>query len=213
MARTFDDMLVSGMDIAPEPVEWLAEPPAQVRKYLLISVDDHVCEAADTFVSRVPATLREAAPRVVSDSAGRQAWLVDGQLRRWIGGDSIVGRRLRNQHDLERSLWFEDMRTGTYDIHARIRDMDVDGVYASLCFRSMVWGFCGQRISALEDPELALACVRAYNDWVFEEWFSPYPQRIIPASIPYLRVPEIAVGRGSPECGPWVQSREFLREP
>jgi predicted TIM-barrel fold metal-dependent hydrolase len=52
------------------------------------------------------------------------------------------------------------MRRGTYDIHARIRDMDIDGVYASLVFPSMVWGFCGQRISA---------------DWVYSKIPARFP--------------------------------------
>jgi predicted TIM-barrel fold metal-dependent hydrolase len=56
----------------------------------------------------------------------------------------------------------------------------------------MVWGFCGQRISAQADAGLALACVRAYNDWVAEEWARPYPDRIIPASIPFLPDAEIS---------------------
>jgi hypothetical protein len=167
MSQTFDEMLVAGMEIEARPVEFLPEPAARDRKYLIFSVDDHVCEAQDTFTSRVPARFRDTAPRVVSDGGGRDAWLVDGVIRRWIGGDSIVGRRLHDQSDLQRGMWFADMSPGTYDIHARIHDMNLDGVYASVCFPSMVWGFCGQRISGLEDPDLALACVRAYNDWVF----------------------------------------------
>jgi predicted TIM-barrel fold metal-dependent hydrolase len=186
MTNTFDALLVGGMGIEQREVELLPDPDPRGRQYLVFSVDDHVCEAADLFISRVPGALRDAAPRVITDSENRDAWLVDGQVRRWIGGDATAGRRLYDQSDLERGLWYADMRPAVYDIHARVRDMDIDGVYASVCFPSMVWGFCGQRISALPDPELAQACVRAYNDWVAEEWAGPYPDRIIPASIPYL---------------------------
>ena len=70
--------------------------------------------------------------------------------------------------------------------------MDLDGVYASVTFPSMVWGFCGQKIWGLKDPELALACVRAYNDWVFEDWAGPYPERIIPAAVTYMPDPQLA---------------------
>jgi predicted TIM-barrel fold metal-dependent hydrolase len=192
MTNTFEALLDGGFALERREVELLPDPEPRARQYLVISVDDHVCESADTFTSRVPACYRESAPRVVPDGQGGEAWLVDGQLRRWIGGDSTAGRRLYDQSDLERSLWYGDMRAGVYDIEARIRDMDIDGVYASLCFPSMVWGFCGQRISGLADADLALACVRAYNDWVAEEWAGPHPDRIIPASIPYLRDPVIA---------------------
>lgn len=189
MARTFDEMMGMARHAHKRPVEFLPDPVRRARKYLLFSVDDHVCEARDTFTARVPAKYADAAPHVVSDGEGGEAWLVNGELRSWTGADSIAGRRIAGMDDLLRNLWFADMRAGTYDIHARIQDMDLDGVYASVTFPSMVWGFCGQKIWGLTDPELALACVRAYNDWVFEEWSGPYPERIVPASVPYLRDP------------------------
>ena len=50
------------------------------------------------------------------------------------------------------------MRRGAWDIHARIADMDLNGVYASLCFPSFLPGFAGQRLQLVtNDPELALA--------------------------------------------------------
>ena len=41
------------------------------------------------------------------------------------------------------------------------------------------------RVRAADDHELGLACIRAWNDWLFEEWYSPYPERIIPLGITY----------------------------
>ncbi|MBO0729692.1 MAG: amidohydrolase [Acidimicrobiaceae bacterium] len=189
MANTFDQMIQMGAGAPMRPVQLLPDPAPRSRQYLIFSVDDHVCEAPDTFTRRLPARAAQSAPRVVSDADGGPAWLVDGELRRWTGGDSIAGRRIHDMADRLRSLWYPDMRPGTYDIHARIRDMDLDGVYASVTFPSMVWGFCGQKIWGLKDPDLALACVRAYNDWVYEEWAGPYPERIVPASVPYMRDP------------------------
>jgi predicted TIM-barrel fold metal-dependent hydrolase len=191
MANTFDEMMVMGHSAQRRAVTFLPDPPRQERTYLLFSVDDHVCEARDTFESRVPAKFAAAAPRVVDDGEGGEGWLVDGELRRWTGGDSIVGRTITDMDDLLRVMWYGDMRPGTYDIHARVRDMDLNGVYASVTFPSMVWGFCGQKIWGLRDPELALASVRAYNDWIHEEWAGPYPDRIIPASVPYMRDPAL----------------------
>ena len=40
------------------------------------------------------------------------------------------------------------------------------------------------------DPKLGLACVRAWNDWLFEEWYSAYPERIVPLGITFLSDPE-----------------------
>ena len=56
---------------------------------------------------------------------------------------------------------FDEMRRGVWDVHARVHDMDIDGVYASVYFPSALPGFCGHRLQlGVSDPELALA-VRA----------------------------------------------------
>lgn len=210
---TFEELLDSGMSVDKRPVEFLPEPTARPRKYLIFSVDDHVCESPDAFTSRVPRKFAEAAPHVVVNDVGEEAWLVDGVVRRWIGADSIVGRRLHDQDDLERSMWLGDMRPGTYDVHHRIADMDLDGVFASVTFPSMVWGFCGQKVWGHRDAELGLACVRAYNDWLWEEWAAPYPERIIPASIPYLPDPQLAAEEVRRNAARGFKAVHFFGEP
>ena len=84
------------------------------------------------------------------------------------------------------------MRRGAWDIDARIADMDIDGVYASVNFPSALLGFAGQRLQReTDDPELALALIRANNDWHKEVWADAYPDRIIACQVPYLLDPEI----------------------
>jgi len=88
---------------------------------------------------------------------------------------------------------FSHMRRGAYDVDARVRDMDLDGVYASLCFPSGLVGFGGQRLQLeSKEPELALTMVRAINDWHLESWAGAYPDRFIPMQIPYLLDVDIA---------------------
>ena len=59
---------------------------------------------------------------------------------------------------------FDEMRRGAWDIHARVHDMDLNGVYASLNFPSSLAGFAGQRYQlGVSDPDLALAVMRAAN--------------------------------------------------
>jgi predicted TIM-barrel fold metal-dependent hydrolase len=70
--------------------------------------------------------------------------------------------------------------------------MDLAGIEASLCFPSIVAGFSGSVFSHSKDPELGLACVRAWNDWHLEVWAGTYPGRIIPLQISWLRDPEVA---------------------
>jgi predicted TIM-barrel fold metal-dependent hydrolase len=45
-----------------------------------------------------------------------------------------------------------------------------------------VSGIGGQTFGRIEDPELEIACVRAYNDWLIEEWAS-VSERFIPQCI------------------------------
>ena len=49
--------------------------------------------------------------------------------------------------------------------------------------------FCGQTFYEGDDKELGLACVKAYNDWMVEEWCAPIRRRQHPA------LPHPAVGR------------------
>ncbi len=53
-------------------------------------------------------------------------------------------------------------------------------------------GLRGHVFSTSNDPELGLACLRAWNDWHIEEWAGPYPDRIIPLQLAWLGDPEVA---------------------
>jgi predicted TIM-barrel fold metal-dependent hydrolase len=84
------------------------------------------------------------------------------------------------------------MRRGCFDINARVRDMDIVGIWASICFPSQITGFCGRIYSEAKDPALGLAVTRAFNDWINDEWWGTYPERIVPMGITFLRDPNEA---------------------
>jgi predicted TIM-barrel fold metal-dependent hydrolase len=83
------------------------------------------------------------------------------------------------------------MRPGCYDVDERIKDMNGGGVLASMCFPSFP-GFSARLFAAAEDKDLALATIRAYNDWHIDEWCGKYPGRFIPMALPVLWDPELA---------------------
>jgi predicted TIM-barrel fold metal-dependent hydrolase len=89
---------------------------------------------------------------------------------------------------------FEDMRPGCFDIDARVADMDINGIWASLCFPSLVAGFCGSVFIGADDPGLGLACLRAWNDWHADVWAGTYPERIIPLQLAWLADVDLAAG-------------------
>ncbi len=154
----------------------------------VISVDDHVLEPPTLF-DRVPARYADSAPELVQ-SQGRPAWRIGDQVHYLAGGDGTVGRPM-SEWSANGMRW-EDYRRGVFDVEARLRDMDLNGVWASLNFPSNLWGFAGSRLSRLPDRDVAYACVRAYNDWVLEEWCGAAPDRFIPCQIPFLADVELA---------------------
>ncbi len=170
-------------------VTFLPEPEKAHRKYPIISVDDHMVEPPNTFEGRMPQKYADAAPRVV-DKDGADVWIYDGHELPNVGFNAVVGRPV-DEWGFEPAR-FTDMRRGAWDIHHRVKDMDLSGVYASLCFPSFLAGFGGMRLQqTTKDPELALAAVRAWNDWNIEEWSGAYPDRFIPCQLPYMLDPEI----------------------
>ena len=61
------------------------------------------------------------------------------------------------------------MRTACYDPAERARDMLADGILASVLFPTLP-RFAGTLFLTFDDKDLADVCVRAYNDFVLDEW-------------------------------------------
>ncbi len=164
-------------------VTLLPDPPRASRRYTLISVDDHIVEPPDTFTGRLPRQFADRAPKVVDTADGGQAWVYDDQVLPNVGFNAVVGRPV-SEYGFE-PVRFDEMRRGAWDIHERVKDMDLNGVYASLNFPSFLPGFAGQRLQQVtKDHDLALASVRAWNDWHHDVWAGSYPAGSFPASCP-----------------------------
>ena len=170
---------------------FLPDPLAREVKYTLISVDDHVVEPPHTFEGRLPAHLQDRAPRIIETEQGHQVWEFEGERFTQVGMNAVAGRRPETVK-LE-PFRFEQMRPGCYDIEPRVRDMDLGGIWASVNFPSQITGFCGRVFFAAKDRDLGMACISAWNDWLFEEWYEAHPDRIIPLGITYLADTELAV--------------------
>jgi predicted TIM-barrel fold metal-dependent hydrolase len=167
----------------------LPDPDPRPVHFTLISVDDHLMEPPDTFEGRLPRKFADLAPRVVETEEGHEVWSIGGKPYFQVGFMCVAGRP-REDHRLEPAR-YDEVRPGCWRIADRIKDMDINGVWASVNFPSGVTGFGGTLFSELDDGSLGLACVRAWNDWLFEAWHGPYPDRIVPLGITYLRDPEL----------------------
>ncbi len=188
-----DDGPVDGLGIAltgDDGPRLLPDPePARVR-FTVISVDDHLVEPRHVFDGRVPTALADRAPYVRTTSKNHEIWVFDGQAYPQVGLNAVAGRS-KDESPME-PVRFDQMRRGCWDPDARIADMDLAGIWASVNFPSQITGFCGTVYSQCSDPELGLACVKAWNDWFFEEWFAPHPERFVPMGITFLADPELA---------------------
>ena len=89
--------------------------------------------------------------------------------------------------------------------------MDLGGIWAMLNFPSMITGFCGRVFAHAKDVEVGKAAVKAWNDWLWTEWFQSYPDRIIPCGIVYLSDPAGGSRRDPTQRGPRIHVRDAAR--
>lgn len=183
----------------------------------IISVDDHVVEPAHLWQTWLPDRFKERGPRVerrhigATRTAGTGVydidWSDDGEPADcWVFEDLVYVHKRNvvivndasgepvldpNQRTLA-PVTYDEMRPGCYEPSARVADMELNHVEMSLCFPTFP-RFCGQTfLEATTDRELGLACVRAYNDWMIEEWCGDSGGRLLPLCIIPLWDPEAA---------------------
>jgi predicted TIM-barrel fold metal-dependent hydrolase len=156
---------------------------------ILISVDDHVIEPAEMFLHHVPSKYLDSAPRVIRKEEGSDVWIYEGIEVPNLALNAVAGRP-PEEYGFEPTA-YEEIRQGCYDSSARVRDMDANGVLASMNFPSMA-GFCGQLFGRAQDKDMALVMLRAYNDWHIDEWAGSHPGRFIPLALPGLWDPQVA---------------------
>ncbi len=137
--------------------------------YRIISADDHVQEPKDMWQKRVPAKLRDRAPKVVKVDGG-DVWMLEGQVVMKMGMNVAAGKKFE-EYKLEGET-YETIRAGSFDPNERLKDMDADGVDAQVLFPNAFWAFM------VEDAELQLACMRAYNDFLLD-FCQTNPRRLI----------------------------------
>ena len=146
---------------------------------ILVSIDDHVVEPPDMFVGRVPAKWADLAPFVTAGDNGVDQWIYRGRPTGVSGLNAVVSWPAEEWGRNPAS--FAEMRPGVYDVHERVRDMDRNGILASMCFPTFT-GFSAGHLTHFKD-EITVSMISAYNDWHIDEWDGAYPGRFIPLAI------------------------------
>jgi predicted TIM-barrel fold metal-dependent hydrolase len=155
----------------------------QVDDMIMVSVDDHLVEPPTMFDAHIPDKYRDRAPKVVRNDRGEDVWTFEDTVIPNIGLNAVAGRP-KEEYGIEPTA-FDEMRPGCWNIADRIKDMDGGGILGSMCFPSFP-GFSARLFAACDDKDLALAVLRAYNDWHVDEWCGYAPERFIPMGIPVL---------------------------
>ena len=140
----------------------LSEQSGGKRVHHLISADSHINEPADLWTSRVAAKWRDRVPRVERFEEG-DAWVIEGMPGPMpIGLNACAGQDPRLRQNWVR---FDEIRTGGWDPAARAKEIEIAGVDAEVLYPTpRVY----QTTTANNDPEMHLALVQAYNDWLHE---------------------------------------------
>jgi predicted TIM-barrel fold metal-dependent hydrolase len=208
----------------------------------IISVDDHVVEPAHVWQTWLPHRYRSGGPRVERrrwgdfvHTAGAKyemhedpeglwgdAWYYEDRLiyvhKRFVAipADAVSGEGGALVLDRSKmpmtALTYDDMRPGCFDRDERVKDMALNGMDGSLPFPTFP-RFCGQTFFEGDDRELGLACVRAYNDWMVEEWCGPSGGMNIPLCLIPLWDPELAVAEVLRNAGRGVRAICFSELP
>ncbi len=131
--------------------------------YPIVDADAHVNEPPDLWQSRVPARMRERAPKVLHTERGDVWSFDDGKRLRPLGLTATAG--LSYLQFRAEGLSYDTIRPGSFDPAARLADLDADGIWAQILYPSVT--LAGARTYS-DDRDLQLACVRAYNEWLVE---------------------------------------------
>src|SRR5438034_1303357 len=97
------------------------------RSYNVIDADGHVLEPLDLWDKYIDPAFRDGAPRMITDTDGKERLLIEGQVLGSSKGMGVVGAigARDGQIEDEGEMSYVDGRPGGFDPHARIPDMDL----------------------------------------------------------------------------------------
>lgn len=153
----------------------------------IIDGDGHIVEPRAVWEEYTEPAYRDRVIRVKRDTQGRDEL--------WIGSENRTRPQLPlaatvipgGLVDLKRAsqLTWDDLLPGSYDPHARVKDMDLEGIDAAVLYPSLYLLY-----GDLTDAKVAAAACRAYNSWL-DDFCKAYPNRLFGvAPMPMLEVDE-----------------------
>jgi predicted TIM-barrel fold metal-dependent hydrolase len=173
----------------------------------VIDADGHVLEPADLWERYIDPEFRDGCPALLHTDDGSELLRIEGdrivdyrksgsiaqgaELQPWRFGNSGAfgaGRRMTSAELAQlNNLPYESGRPGGFDPHARVVDMDAEGIDVAFLYPTI-----GLFLGAIADPDRAAAASRAYNRWL-AEYCSLYPDRLFGVAMLPLQSADRAV--------------------
>lgn len=132
---------------------------------LIISADSHLFEPPDLWETRLPQNLRDRAPGF-REVQGRSCMYFEGCIPfAFDPTDELFSEQMMREGETEEEARERavDQAFGSVDPDARIAALDLDGVWGEVIFPGI-----GNGLFSIADAELSNACIRVYNDFIFE---------------------------------------------
>ncbi len=142
----------------------------------LVSCDDHLdmnMLPADLWTARMASSWGERIPHVVEQDGGPALWMADGESWGFWSGRPLGfsgPKPIHTAYDRDGIEDVTDLRAGNPQL--RLADMDRDQVWAHLVFGPVT-------SIGTADEAFMRACYAAYNDWLYEDFCSAAPERLI----------------------------------
>jgi predicted TIM-barrel fold metal-dependent hydrolase len=144
------------------------------------SGDSHFLEPDDLWQHILPKALAERMPRTELVGDDEEIVHVDGRsFRRKL--PKLMTKKGATGETIEE---MSHRPPGARDVHARLVDLDQEGIWAEVLYSSIgLWS------SLIEDPQLVREACRAHNEWLVAEIQGAAPDRLVAAALmPMLQV-------------------------
>ncbi len=165
--------------------------------YRIIDTDCHQMEPASVWTEWIDPRFRESAPQR-REIDGRSAMVVEGESivsegKYPFSTPAFLAAMARAQQRFARA------QKARYDATSRLADMDEYGVDIQVIYPTVGGQILGREF---RDPELLLACCRAFNDWS-ADYCSADPKRLRWAAMLPVQATDLAIeeARRSAEKG------------
>jgi len=141
--------------------------------YRYISGDSHLEIDSKWWIDRVPERYRDRAPHVIHLPDGGDAWVVEDRPPREVPTDLYGGKGRTRWKPFAQNY---ATTPGTGPASQRLQEQDQDGIDAEVLFP----GVSGPGLwRGMKDDDGYRAVVRAYNDFLAEEYCAEAPDRLI----------------------------------